>query len=163
MTNTKEVQLNADGKPIAYTEKMHDENGAEYREEKGTLTYSDGKIAELEIRFDDILIKVYKMFWENGNIAEIEYAGYVDRKYVYDTNVLYPKDGLICLDLIGYLQTGIYYMGDNNTHLLKHSEVDGVIADFTYTFNDHGKIVSQKSVQNNIADPIYFTPGYSCE
>ncbi|MRH99522.1 hypothetical protein GH721_03155 [Kriegella sp. EG-1] len=163
LTNTKEVQLNSDGKPISYTEKIYSDNGDVSREEAGTLTYTDGKIAMLEITLDDIPIKEYKMFWENGNITEIESAGYIDRRYEYDLDTPYPKDGLICIDLIGYLQTGIYYMGNNNNNLLKHSEVDGVISDFSYNFNDYGKVVSQRSIHNNLANPVYFTPTYSCK
>lgn len=163
LTNAKEVKLNSAGKPISYTEKIYSENEDVYREEAGTLTYTNGKISELEITLDDIPIKVYKMFWKNGNVSEIEYAGYIDRKYEYYIDTPYPKDGLICLDLIGYLQTVIYYMGDNNTNLLKHSEVDGIVADFTYDFNDYGKVVSQKSIQSNVPDPVYFVPTYSCQ
>ncbi|MCK0131301.1 hypothetical protein MWU59_07250 [Flavobacteriaceae bacterium F08102] len=162
LTLTKEVQLNNNGDPISFVESQYADNGEVYRVQVGTYTYVNNKLDELKISEDGYQIRLYRFFWENGNITEVEDNGFIERKYEYYGNYDRPTDYLNVVDLMGYLQTGVYFLY-GNANLMKHSEVDTIISDFTYRFNDHGKLISQKIIRNDMFDPIYFTPTYECQ
>lgn len=162
LTNTKDVILNNDGKPTAYTEIIYDDKGKPYREQHNEFTYTDGKLTAVKTTEDGYQIRLYKFSWKNGNISEVEENGITERYYEYYTEHKYPKDGLICVDLGGFLETGIMFLGNNNTNLMKYSKVDTITSDISYKFNDHGKVVEQKIVRNDLSDPIYLTPTYDC-
>ncbi|RPD96623.1 hypothetical protein EGM88_09680 [Aureibaculum marinum] len=162
LTNTKDVKLNSSGKPVSFVETIMDDKGKPYREQLNEITYVNGKLSELKVSEDGYQIRLYRYFWNNGNITEIEDNGIIERRYEYYSEHKYPTDGLIGVDFVGFLQTGIILI-DGNTNLMKYSKVDTIISDFTYQFNEHGKIVSQKIIRNDLSDPIYFTPTYNCE